>query len=210
MSEELIRCPACNAAWQIDRAAAGQVARCPMCQAWITPPPADAAGNDAADGGSIASETAPNPIEVGPNASAPISSGSSAWSARPGQLALWFGLASLASLACCCGTPFLSTPLAVAGLLIGSYGIKQANQGRPNELNLSVAGVGLSGLSLALGIGLVALTMISGRIENRKAAENEQAAPAASTQGETANEEAAKIENPSPADESLESASPQE
>lgn len=206
MSEELIRCPACNAAWQIDRAAAGQVARCPMCQAWITPPPADAQGNDSADGNSTAPEAVPNQFDVSPNASAPISSGSSVWSARPGQMALWFGLASLASLACCCGTPFLSTPLAVAGLLIGCYGIKQANQGQSNELNLSVAGLGLSGLSLVLGIGLVALMMISGAVENRKAAENEQAVPAANSADEPPNEKAAEFGTPLPADESPESA----
>lgn len=178
MSEELIRCPACNAAWQIDRAAAGEVARCPMCQAWITPPPADLDEDAAATSNATAGEALPNPSDVSPITSAPVTSGSSVWSARPGQMALWFGLASLASLACCCGTPFLSTPLAVAGLLIGSYGIKQANQGQSDELNLSVAGLGLSGLSLVLGIGLVALMMISGAVENRKAAENGNPLPA--------------------------------
>jgi len=201
MSEELIRCPACNAAWQIERSAAGEVARCPMCQAWITPPPADAAGNNAADVDSTVSEAVGNQIDLTPNASAP---GSSAWSARPGQMALWFGLASLASLACCCGTPFLSTPLAVAGLLIGSYGIKQANQGQSNELNLSVAGLGLSGLSLALGIGLVALMMISGAIDKRKAAEQQQAVPAVNSEGKPSNKKAAELGNPLPADESPE------
>jgi hypothetical protein len=210
MSQEVIRCPACNAAWQIDRAAANQVARCPMCQAWITPPPADLDEDASAGSNATANEAPPNKIDVSPNASAPISSGSSVWSARPGQMALWFGLASLASLACCCGTPFLSTPLAVAGLLIGSYGIKQANQGQSNQLNLSVAGVGLSGLSLVLGIGLVALMMISGAVENRKAAENEQAAPAANSAGESSNEKAPKSGDPLPAGESPETAPRQE
>lgn len=204
MSQELIRCPACNAAWQIDRTAAGEVARCPLCQAWITPPSTDAQGSDSADGNSTANAAAPNSIDVSPKTLAPVSSGSSAWSARPGQMALYFGLASLASLACCCGTPFLSTPLAVAGLLIGSYGIKQANQGQSDELNLSVVGVGLSGLSLVLGIGLVALAMISGAVDKRHAAEQEQAAPAAKAQGEPPNEKAAEIGNPLPPGESPE------
>lgn len=200
MSQEVIRCPACNAAWQFDRAAAGEVARCPMCQAWITPPPADAEGDDSAHGVSAAYEATPRPMNVGPKAATPIASSSPVWSARPGQMALYFGLVSLASLACCCGTPFLSTPLAVAGLLIGSYGIKQANQGQSNELNLSVAGVGLSGLSLVLGIGLVALAMISGAVDNRNAAEHDQAAPAAHRHGDRPNENGVGSDEPSSAD----------
>jgi hypothetical protein len=187
MSEELIRCPACNAAWQIDRAAPNEPARCPMCQAWITPPSADGesepAENEPAETQPEAIPPEAIPPEAGPEAATPISSRASAWSARPGQMALWFGLASLASLACCCGLPFLSTPLAVGGLLIGFYGIKQANQGQASELNSSIAGVGLSGLSLVLGLGMLAMAMISSAVEKRNAAEQQQAAPAAPAPG---------------------------
>jgi hypothetical protein len=111
----------------------------------------------------------------------------------------------------------LSTPLAVGGLLIGFYGIKQANQGQASELNSSIAGVGLSGLSLVLGLGMLAMAMISSAVEKRNAAEQQQAAPAApapaadaDADGERSNESRPVGDEASPADESPPTSRPTE
>lgn len=179
MSQAANRCPACNAIWRIEPTAAGGVLRCPECGAWVAPAPAAATD----------SQAAPEPPGAAPLQAVPVSAGLGARAARPGRLALQLGLLSLGAMACCCGVPFLSGPLAVAGLLIGCYGIKQADRTEDGELNLAIAGVALSGLSLVLGIGVVAVSMISGAVENRNAAEHEDAVPVDAQPNPAANAE---------------------
>ncbi|HVW37184.1 MAG TPA: hypothetical protein VHB99_07755, partial [Pirellulales bacterium] len=65
-----------------------------MCQAWITPPSANLDEDASVESNATVGKALPDPLDISPNASAPVSAGSSVWSARPGQMALWFGLAS--------------------------------------------------------------------------------------------------------------------